>query len=134
MANTLYPLFKEGLLNKQWDLNTDSIKAILSDAADYTYDAAHDMLEDVVAGARVATSGALTTPTIALGVFDTDNFTWSAVSGDQSEQIILFDDTPATEATKGLIVFYDTTITGMPVTPNGGDINVTVNASGWFSL
>ena len=29
---------------------------------------------------------------------------------------------------------YGVTGSGLPVTPNGGDINVTVNASGWFSL
>ena len=29
---------------------------------------------------------------------------------------------------------YAVTGSGLPVTPNGGDINVTVNASGWFSL
>ena len=29
---------------------------------------------------------------------------------------------------------YAVTGSGLPVTPNGGDINVTVNASGWFAL
>jgi hypothetical protein len=33
-----------------------------------------------------------------------------------------------------MAAFYDTGLTGMPVTPNGGNINVTVNASGWFAL
>ena len=61
----------------------------------------------------------------------TNDFTWSTVSGDQSEAIILWDDTITNDR---LIAFYDTGITGMPVTPNGGNINVTVNASGWFSL
>ena len=135
MANELYETFKEGLLNKEFDLNTDLIKATLIDSADYTYSAAHDFYggatPDVAAGAKVAESGALATPTIAAGVFDTANFTWSAVTGDQSEAIILWDDTITDDR---LIAFYDTGMTGMPVTPNGGDINVTVNGSGWFSL
>jgi hypothetical protein len=132
MANGLYAIFKQRLLDKALDMDTDGIKAVLVDNADYTVNlTTHDDLADVAAGARVATSSNLTTPTIALGVFDTDDFTWSSVTGDQSESIILYDDTHASDA---LIVYYDTSITGMPVTPNGGNINVTVNASGWFAL
>lgn len=132
MANALYDTFKEALLNKEHDLNTDTIKATLIDSADYTYSAAHsDYGTDVAAAAKVAESAALTTPTITNGVFDTGNFTWSSVSGDQSEAIILWNDSTTPDA---LIAFYDTGMTGMPVTPNGGDINVTVSGSGWFSL
>lgn len=135
MANALYNTFKEGLLDKIFDLNTDTIKASLIDSADYTYSAAHDEYSggarDVAAAAIVAESGALGSPTIVSGTFDTADFTWSAVTGDQSEAVILWDDTLTNDR---LIAFYDTGITGMPVTPNGGDINVTVNASGWFSL
>lgn len=134
MANALYPKFKQALLNKEHDLNTDDIRAILADAADYTYNAAHDFLDDVAAGARVATSSTLGSPTIVDGLFDTADFTWSAVTGDQSEQVILYNHTGGADSARGLIEFLDTGITGMPVTPNGGDINVTVNASGWFSL
>ena len=36
-------------------------------------------------------------------------------------------------ATDALIAYIDSG-TGLPVTPNGGDINVTVNASGWFTM
>jgi hypothetical protein len=133
MANALYPLFKQALLNKEHDLNTDDIRAALIDSADYSYNTAHNFYDDAVAG-QVALSGALGSPTIALGVFDTGDFTWTAVTGDQSEAIILLNYTGGANSARGLIAFYDTGITGMPVTPNGGDINVTVHASGWFSL
>lgn len=135
MANALYSTFKEGLLNKEFDLNTDVTKATLIDLADYTWSTAHDFYGgaslDVPAAAKVAESAALGTPTIAAGVFDTEDFVWSTVTGDQSEAIILWDDTITDDR---LIAFYDTGITGMPVTPNGGNINVTVNGSGWFAL
>ena len=136
MANALYDTFKEGILgNTAFDLDTDVIKATLIDSADYTFSAAHDEYSgggtDVAAGAKVAESGALTSPTVVNGVFDTADFTWTAVSGDQSEAIILWDDTLTNDR---LIAFYDTGMTGMPVTPNGGNINVTVNGSGWFAL
>lgn len=136
MANALYNTFKEGILgNTAFDMDTDVIKASLIDSADYTFSAAHDEYSggatDVPAAAKVAESGALGSPTVASGVFDTADFTWTAVTGDQSEAIIIWDDTLVNDR---LVCFYDTGMTGMPVTPNGGDINVTVNASGWFAI
>lgn len=136
MANALYNTAKEGFLgNTAFDLDTDVIRASLIDAADYTYSAAHDEYSggarDVALAAIVAESPTLTSPTVTNGVFDTADFTWSTVTGDPSEAIILWDDTLTNDR---LIAFYDTSITGMPVTPNGGNINVTVNASGWFAL
>jgi hypothetical protein len=136
MANALYNTFKEGILgNTAFDLDSDIIKASLIDAADYTFSAAHDEYSggarDVALAAIVSESSQLGSPTVVNGLFDTADFTWSTVSGDQSEDIILWDDTLANDR---LIAFYDTGITGMPVTPNGGNINVTVNASGWFSI
>jgi hypothetical protein len=139
MANALYPIFKQQLLGKLHDMDTDDIRAVLIDSADYTYSAAHDFYNDVVAtpAAAVAVSSALTSPTIALGVFDTADFTWSTVTGDQSEAIVVYNhngNSAATDSARMLVLFQDTGITGMPITPNGGNINVTVNASGWFTL
>ena len=137
MANALYNPFKQQLLDNSTalDLDGDTIKASLIDAADYTFSAAHDEYSggsrDVPLAAIVAESGALGSVTCTNGVFDTGDFTWTAVTGDQAEDIVVWDDTVANDR---LMVFYDTGMTGMPVTPNGGNINVTVNASGWFSL
>lgn len=138
MANALYPLFKQALLNKEHNLDTDSIKASLLDAGGETYAATDNTYvqgtNGIADAAKIAVSGALANTTIALGVFDCDDFTWTAVTGVQSEIILLWNDTPTTPTADPLIAWYDTGMTGMPVTPNGGDINVTVNASGWFSL
>ena len=137
MANALYNPYKQQLLDNTTaiDMDGDTIKATLIDSADYTYSAAHDEYSgggtDVATAAKVAESSALGSPTCTNGTFDTADFTWSTVTGDQSEAIILWDDTVTNDR---LVAFYDTGITGMPVTPNGGNINVTVNASGWFSL
>lgn len=137
MANALYPKFKESLLNKEHDLNSDLINAALLDGADETYDAADNTYVSgalgITAAAKVA-NVLLTAPTIALGVFDTADFVWAAATGDQSEVIILWNDTTTTPVADALILWMDTGITGMPITPNGGNINGTVNAAGWFSL
>lgn len=132
MANALYDLFKQSLLDKLHDLNTDEIDVILVDGADYTSNIVTDAdISDVPVAARVAISAAVVSPAITLGVFDHDDFTWSAVSGDQSEEIVYYNDTTASDL---LVCLFDTGITGMPVTPNGGDINVTINGSGVFAL
>lgn len=135
MANALYNTFKEGLLNKVFDMDTDTIKASLVDGADYTFSAAHDEYSgasrDVALAAIVAESGALGSPTIVNGTFDTADFTWSTVSGDPCEIVLLWDDTIANDR---LVAYYDTGMTGMPVTPSGGNINFAVHSSGWWSL
>jgi hypothetical protein len=133
MANLLYPKYKEVLLQAGINLSSGSVKALLVDAADYTYSATHQFLSDVTGVGRVATSGALGSKTFVSGVFDSADPTFTAVTGDQSEIIILYVDT-GTAGTSPLVAYYDTGITGMPITPNGADINVTVNASGWFAL
>lgn len=137
MANALYPAYKQALGAETHNMTVDSIRAILADATDYAYSSAHDFLDDVPGAGRVAVSGSLTSPTFTGGVFDTADFTWTSVTGDQCEQIILYNHDgagAATDAARQLVAFYDTSITGMPVTPNGGNINVTVNGSGWFAL
>jgi hypothetical protein len=121
MANALYDTFKEGLLNKEFDLDTDGIMASLIDTGYYTYSAAHNEYsggsQDVSTSAKIAdTTCALTTPTISNGTFDSDNFTWSSVAavtsgGDaQAEAIILWDDDIANDR---LIAYYDTGMSGM---------------------
>ena len=134
-ADAIYPEYKEGLMSgaANTNLTTCDIRAVLVDLADYTYSSLHDFLDDVPAAARVAVSSQLTTVTVADGTLDTDDFTWSSVTGDPSESVILYCHT-GTDATARLILFLDTALTGFPVTPNSGDINFTVDAAGWFTL
>jgi len=139
MANGLYSLYKQNLGAKLINMTVDDIRPILGDAGQYTVNlATHQYLSDVASGSRIAVLGAaLTAPTFALGVFDSNDFVWTAVSGVQSEWVMLYDHNgngAGADTARMLIAYYDTGITGMPVTPNGGNINVTVNASGWFSL
>jgi hypothetical protein len=129
VASALYPDFKEALLTAGLDLESDDIRAILVDTADYTYSAAHNFLDDVAAGSRVAVSSALASKTITDGVFDAADKTLTAVTGDPSEAIILYKHT-GTESTSNLIAYID----GLSVTPNGGDIVIQWSGSGIFAL
>lgn len=123
MANALYDKGRQGFLDGSIDWDTDDIRIILIDAADYTVNlSTHDNLDDVAAGARVAVSGALASKTVTDGVADAADVTLSAVTGDPSEAIIIYKHT-GTESTSRLIAYIDTA-TGLPVTPSGGDIIV----------
>lgn len=122
MANALYDAGRDAFANGNIDWVNDTIKAILIDEADYTVDLAnHDNLDDVAAGARVATA-TLSSPSTSAGVVDAADVTFSAVSGDTVEAILIYKHT-GTESTSTLIAYIDTA-TGLPVTPNGGDIVV----------
>lgn len=133
MANALYPLWKEALLQASSDSAlTGTVKAALVDTGTYTYSAAHQFLSSLTGVVGTAqTIGA--TKTYTNGVFDGANVTYTAVSGNTSEAIVLYIDT-GVAGTSRLVAYIDTGVTGLPVTPNGGDITVTWNASGIFAL
>lgn len=129
MANAVYPKYKEAVIQGASDSSlTGTLKAVLVDTADYTYNAAHDFYDDVSAGA-VGTPGTIGSKTYTNGLLDGADVTFTAVSGDPCEAIVLFIDT-GTPATSRLVAYIDTGVTGLPVTPNGGDITITWNASG----
>lgn len=120
-ANALYDFGRQEFLNGGTDWDTNDTRAILVDEADDTISlAADEDLADRAAPSRVATSGAMASKTNTAGVADAADLTWTAVSGDQSESIDIYKHT-GTEGTSTLICNIDTA-TGLPVTPNGGDI------------
>lgn len=134
MANLLYPLGKKAFLEGGINLSADTIKAVLIDSADYTYNAAHDFYNDVSAGAvgTPQTLASKTVGTVAAGVFDAANVTFAALTGDSAEALVIYKDT-GNPATSPLIAYFDSA-TGLPATPNGGDIVINWNASGIFGI
>lgn len=139
MANALYVSFRNGVLGSHAtyvDLDADTIKVALIDhGTDTPNISTDDFYNDISAGLVGSLSSALTTKTIgsvAAGVFDADNVTFTAVSGNSVESVNILKDT-GNAATSNLIAYFDTG-TGLPVTPNGGDITVTWNASGIFTF
>lgn len=65
----------------------------------------------------------LTAKSTTGGAADGADVTFTSVSGPSIEAIVIYVDT-GTEATSPLVAFIDTA-TGLPITPNGGDIIVT---------
>ncbi len=137
MANALFTAYKNRILggnaNSFIDWDADTIKVILIDTADDTpVPATDDFLDDILGAARVATA-TITSVTITAGVIDAADTTFTSVTGDQSEALVIYKDT-GVEGTSPLAVYFDTFSSGMPVTPNGGNIVIAWNASGIFSV
>lgn len=123
MPNALYDKGREKFLRGEISWNADSIKAVLVDTGQYTVNlASHEFLSSIPAGARIATSPNLGTKTTTNGVADAADVTFAAVSGANCEALVIYKDT-GDPATSPLIAYIDT-VTGLPVTPNGGDIQV----------
>lgn len=135
MANALYDKARQSFLSQSpaLDWDTDTIKVFLLDAASYTPDlATHQYLSDVPAAARKGNSGGttradaptLTGKTVTAGVADAADVTITAVpAGAALEYILIFKDDGVADASSPLIALIDTA-TGLPVTPNGGDITI----------
>ena len=124
MANALFDKARQRFLEGQFNWNTDTIKAVLVDTGTYTVNlSAHEFLSDIGTGARISTSGTFTGKSTAGGAADANDVTFTSVTGASIEAIVLYKDT-GTDSTSPLIAFIDTA-TGLPITPNGGDIIVT---------
>jgi hypothetical protein len=126
MANTLYDKGRQRFLEGQFNWLTDTVKCILVDTGAYTANfSTHEFLSDIPTSARIGTTSgvALASKTSTGGAADAADITFSAVTGASIEALVLFKDT-GTESTSPLIAYIDTA-TGLPITPNGGDIIVT---------
>lgn len=123
MASLLYPKFKEALLKADIDMENDTIRAVLIDLSDHSYDPADEFLEDVPSAARVGSPQTLGSKTFTNGVFDAANITFPEVTGDQCEAILIYQWTGA-ESTAHLVALIDSG-EGLPITPNGSNIPVT---------
>jgi hypothetical protein len=124
MSNALYGLAKKKFLDADIDLLVDNLKVVLVDTAAYTVNLTTDeFLSNIAGGARIATSANLAGKSTTLGVFDATDVTFTAVSGASCEAYVIYKDT-GVEATSPLIAYFDTA-TGLPITPNGADIDLT---------
>lgn len=123
MANALYDHGRENFLGGDIDWDADTISICFIDEDDDAIDLANDEdMADRAAPSKVAEGAGLANKSKTAGVADADNKTVATVAGDQFESIDIFKDTGA-DANDLLIANIDTA-TGLPCTPNGGDITV----------
>lgn len=123
MANALYTLTRAKFLQATVDM-TGTIKLSLIDhGTDTPNTSTDDFYDDIEAGLVGSASGAFANKTYTDGVFDADDVTVSTVSGATVESVNIWQDTAGASSADPLIAYIDTA-TGLPVTPNGGDITV----------
>jgi hypothetical protein len=131
MANGLFDPAREGFLAGEIDWDTGVIKAAL--VRGYAFSAAHKFVSDLTGagGTLVGTSAALGTKTVTGGVADAADVTFTAVaSGAAITGVAVFQSSAVgggadVAATAQRLILWLDTLTGLPVTPNGGDINLT---------
>lgn len=137
MASKLYGQFLAQALNKEVDWDTDTIKvALLSNS--YTPDQdAHNYFDDVVAYEVTGTGYTAGGTTLANKtntynsatntiVLDADDVTWSS-STITARYAVVYDASPATNATKPLIGYVDF---GSDQSSSNGNFTITWDATG----
>lgn len=138
MANAVYDLFKQELMKGTSNnlLNSaegaTGVYCALVDTGTYTFSQAHQFYSSL--SGIVGTDQEILSKTQVNGVFDGTDLTFSAVSGNSIEALVLYRKNAGANTTWPLIAYIDTNVTGLPVTPNGGTITITWNASGIFKL
>jgi hypothetical protein len=128
MANALYDpgrqKFLEAAIN--WTQGQDDIRVVLVSTIGgdnpYTFSAAHEFLSSIHADARRSTVELNTSRTVTSGVADAADVTFTAVTGAAAGAVVIYKHNA--DAGAAALIAYIDDATGLPVTPNGGDITV----------
>lgn len=137
MANAIYPKYKQSLLSGDSNTvltgsGTTGLFVALVDTGAYTYNSSHQYYSSL--SGVVGTDQEITSPTLTGGLIDGGDVTFTSVTGVSVEALVIYRKNAGANTTWRLIAYIDTSVTGLPVTPNGGDITVTWNASGIIQL
>jgi hypothetical protein len=125
--SAIYAFAKASMLGASPAINltTGTIKAALVTAS-YTPNTASggDQYWSVASANAVGTPQQITSPTVTGGVFNGAGVTYTSVAaGAAATQIVIYQDTGTT--TTSPLIAVITAGTGLPVTPNGGNISIT---------
>lgn len=129
MSNALFDPGREGFLAGEIDYDTATIKVSL--VRGYTFSASHKFVSDVTgAGGTLVATATLASKTITGGVADAADVTFTAVAAGSAITGLLIYQASAVgggadvAASAQRLIGWIDTATGLPVTPNGGDITV----------
>lgn len=146
MANAWYNQAKGRLLNGDLVLSTDTIKALLLKGTGYTFDKDHDAPDNLTPASNEVSGGSYARQTLGtksgtvddsndLGYWSCGTITFTAVpaqGGSNVTALVIYEH--VTNDTDSRLIAYFDTGTGFPLTPNGGDITVTISASGLLKI
>lgn len=136
--SSLYNIARQGFLGSiseggftgqlSWN---DDVKAVLvtidEGANPYTFDPNHKALAEIHPDARIAEVDLTGKLADAEGWAVADNATFQGVTGEKVSAVVLCRK-GSTDADSILIGYFDDAISGLPITPNGGDITILWNA------
>lgn len=132
MATVIHTDWLNGMLGAPThsviDFNTDNIDASLLDQTDAGTITSSIVDYDEVDTATVVATADVTVSGITGGVVSASAVTFSSVSGDAADYLTVWKNS-GTPATSPLAITWDSATTGLPVTPNGGDITATWGSS-----
>jgi hypothetical protein len=128
VSNVLYDFGRQGFLDGSIDYDTATIKVSLVNG--YTFGSSHEFVSDVTATGTLVATQTLTSKTTTAGVANAANVTFPSVPVTTAcNNLIIYQSSAPTggvdlaATAQRLIAFIDTA-GGLPVTPNGGDINL----------
>lgn len=113
-----------GATHSTIDFDGDNIDASLLDQTDSGTITAGTVDYDEVDTATVVATADVTISGISGGVVSASAVTFSSVTGDAADYLTVWKNS-GTPATSPLAITWDSATTGLPVTPNGGDITAT---------
>jgi len=117
------------------DLDTDTIKVLLRDEGTTALNVSTQVDLADISAAGVGTDQTIagaTVGVVGVGVFDHTIATWTAVTGASVESLDYYKSSGV--ATTSPLIFNIDSATGLPVTPNGGDITFDPAAGGLYVL
>jgi hypothetical protein len=141
MANALYPLWKQALMQElptnksldQGDLNAANgcyLSLVNTDV--YTYSDAHQFYTSI-AGV-IGTPQLITGGTVTGRIFAGNAASYTNVTGAKVGALVMARQNSGASGTWRLVLYEDTGIVGLPMIPSGGNILVTWNTQGIFGL
>ncbi len=119
------------------DFDTDTIASSLLDETDSgsitTSTVDYDELDAATVVHAEEAHASKTVGTVGAGIYDAANLTMTAVSGDEVDWLTVHKDS-GTPATSPVAIGYDSATTGIPLTPNGGDVTTTWAGGGILAI
>lgn len=132
MANLLFPRARQGFLTGRIDWATATIKVSL--LRGYSYNATHQWVSDVLAAGTLVATQTLASKTDTDGVADAADVTFPTVAAGASvPHLLIYQSSAVTggadvaTSAQRIIALIDTA-SNLPITPNGGDINIIFDA------
>ena len=127
MANFIYSKAKEDFLAGNLNLSSNTITLALVDADYYSVSDSHEDRADIPDRAIILESN-LTSKTINSGIFSADDVTFTNVTANTAEALVLYhNDVEGGQSTSRLILYIDNA-NGLP-TSSGANVDINIRFS-----